>query len=93
MSAPPTDGFVPLTTAAPAADGRQEFRVLRAASPNQARPFRAQETTAPPTAVGNPPHASSCEPRVVIDRQDERITAIHIHCSCGQVIELVCQYD
>jgi hypothetical protein len=30
---------------------------------------------------------------VTLDRDGIRVTAIHVHCSCGQVIELSCIYQ
>jgi hypothetical protein len=92
MTAAPTDAFVPLTTAKPAANGRDDFRVLIASGPKQVQPFRTKETHAPATTGGSN-HSPGCEPRVTLDRNGDRITGIRVQCSCGQVIELVCRYD
>ena len=39
------------------------------------------------------PHGKkSCEPQVSLQRDGERITSIRIQCSCGQVMDLACDY-
>jgi len=47
---------------------------------------------APPGANGTAAPADSHEPAITLEREGERITAIHIQCSCGRVIELGCVY-
>ena len=93
MTATPTDGFVPLTTAAPAAKGREDFRVLVAASSAQARPFRLPDPTAAESGSGPAAAPARCEPAITLERNGDRVTAIHIQCSCGQSIDLVCDYE
>ena len=34
----------------------------------------------------------NCEPQVSLQRDGERITSIRIQCSCGQVMDLACDY-
>ena len=45
------------------------------------------------TATGEP-HAAhpGSEPTVTLKRDGERVTQIIVQCSCGQVIELACEY-
>lgn len=46
-------------------------------------------------AVGNGRPFSgkkNCEPQVMLQRDGERITSIRIQCSCGQVMDLACDY-
>lgn len=85
----PTEPFVPLTSDAPSG-AAQTFRVLLAEKPELAQTFHPP---APP--VENKPADTAgpiapCEPRVSLVREGDRITAIHIQCSCGQVMDLAC---
>lgn len=52
---------------------------------------------APSVPAGGPAHAAcgtavGMPPVVTLRREGDRVTGIHIRCSCGQVIELACQY-
>jgi hypothetical protein len=40
----------------------------------------------------NPNGAHAAEPKVTCEREGDRITRIQIVCSCGNVIELACEY-
>ncbi|HWH69915.1 MAG TPA: hypothetical protein VNT26_11045 [Candidatus Sulfotelmatobacter sp.] len=88
----PTDlaGFVPLTTAPASGGERQPFRILVAERPEQARPF---QSPAPAPVPAHPAPQPGCEPRVSLQREGDRVTGIHIECSCGQIIELACVYQ
>jgi hypothetical protein len=86
-----TESFVPLT-AAPAPGDRADYRVTVVSPNGQAQPFQALQTaraavTASPAAVPN-----SCEPRVSVQREGDRVMSIRIQCSCGQVLDLACVY-
>jgi hypothetical protein len=79
--------FVPLTRgAAPA--GTPDFRVRVVGTPALAPAFVA--------AHGNKCQSqnasSGSEPIVTLEKDGERVTAIRIECSCGQVVELSCVY-
>jgi hypothetical protein len=37
--------------------------------------------------------SGQCEPRVTLQRDGDRISAIRIQCACGQVVELACVYE
>ena len=45
-----------------------------------------------PGKVNFLPGKKNCEPRVMLQRDGERITNIRIQCSCGQVMDLACDY-
>jgi hypothetical protein len=57
---------------------------------------KATEATSGPHANSNPGtpegKAKKCAPIVDVEREGERITRIRVQCSCGEVIELDCQY-
>jgi hypothetical protein len=38
------------------------------------------------------PGKKNCEPQVLLQRDGDRITSIRIQCSCGQVMDLACDY-
>jgi hypothetical protein len=97
MTRIPTDSFVPLPGGTPTTRDGQDFRVLLVEHPENARPFHGEDMTAPaapaPGAVPAPvPSRPGCEPRVSLQREGDRVTGIHIQCSCGQVIDLACVY-
>jgi hypothetical protein len=79
--------FVPLSRgAAPA--GAPDFRVRVVGTPAAAPAFvaahegKCQSQKAP----------GGAEPQVTLEREGDRITAIRIECSCGQVVVLNCVY-
>ena len=84
MTALPNSSFVPLAFGSPAQGGQADFRLLVVSNPENAKPLR--DTIPVPGA--QPP----CDPRVTLQREGDRITAIKIQCSCGQVIDLTCAY-
>ncbi len=57
--------------------------------PEAARPFRPLSAGA---AAASAPAQPSCEPKVTLEREGERVSRIRIECSCGQTIELACAY-
>jgi hypothetical protein len=86
-----TDSFVPLT-AAPAPPERREFNV--SVIQNGAAPKNFQSLTMPPSAPAAPLAAKkSCEPRVSVQRDGNRVTHLRIQCTCGEVLDLACLYD
>lgn len=97
MTAIKTESFIPLPCGAPArAGGQDDFRVLVLEQAENAQPFRGELTTpaATPGAVPcSTPAKPGCEPRVSLQREGNRVVGIHVECSCGQVIELVCVYQ
>jgi hypothetical protein len=48
-------------------------------------------TLASESAVA-PASTEPCAPKVTVQREADRITRIQIHCSCGELIEVDCQY-
>jgi len=87
MSSQPIDTFVPLNSAAPPARDRAEFKVSVLKDAANLRPFQPLGRPS-----GAKPGSPACEPKVTLQREGDRITGIHIQCSCGQVMELACQY-
>jgi len=92
MTNPANAAFVPLSIGPSVKSQRGDFRVLVAARPESARPLSTLEPAATNLSTGNGAH-STCEPSVTLQREGDRITAIHIHCSCGQTIDLTCAYQ
>jgi hypothetical protein len=89
-----TDSFVPLTSTTPAPAGqRTEFRATVISQPADMQKFRSIESIAAMPAPGATPHAAQCESKVTLQRDGDRVTGIHVQCSCGQVIDLACVYD
>jgi hypothetical protein len=82
--------FVPLTNAQPPLGPVQDFRVLLAGNPEQARAFRPQVAASLSSSSVVPVPSPTCEPRVSLQRDGDRVVAIHIQCSCGQAIDLAC---
>jgi hypothetical protein len=86
-----TDAFVPLTSAQPARPGElTEFRATVVSNPGAMQKFQAVEVSAPARPGSTP---AVCSPRVNVQRDGDRVTGIHIQCSCGQVIDLSCLYE
>jgi hypothetical protein len=54
------------------------------------QPFRALGQASAPAMPNT--HGNSCEPKVLIQRDGDRVSSIQVHCSCGEVIELACVY-
>jgi hypothetical protein len=87
-----TESFVPLTAAPPSGENR-EFRVTVIPQNGAAQPFQTLEhvaSGAAPTAAND---RKSCEPRLSLQRDGERVTNIRIQCTCGQMMDLACVYD
>lgn len=89
---PASQAFVPLAIPTTAGNRREDFRVLMAERPELARSLREVNAAGLPGA-GLPPGAPKCEPKVSLQKEADRITGIHIECSCGQVIDLKCSYQ
>lgn len=89
-----TESFVPLGPASPQPAGeRREFRATVISQSSQAQSFQSVAAAAVPSMPNPVAHAPACEPKVSLQRDGNRVTGIHIQCSCGQVIELACVYD
>jgi hypothetical protein len=61
-------------------------------------PFLTPDKPAPAgssqAATADAPHAdqAGAEPTITVKRDADRITHIIVHCTCGQVVELACEY-
>ena len=84
------ESFVPLTPASVPSARRADFRVTILSQAENTQPFRPLTPSAPGTAAA--PGAGS-EPRVSVQRDGDRVSAIHIQCGCGQTMELACVYE
>jgi len=74
-----SDVFVPLARPAAAAPKTNGFAALGL----KVVPQPANQSAAP----------QSCgEPVLTLQRDGDKITSIHVECSCGQVFDLACEY-
>lgn len=48
---------------------------------------------AQPAAEAGQANSPCREPNVIVNREGQRITSIRVECSCGQVIDLACEYS
>jgi hypothetical protein len=92
MSDPASQAFVPLAALSTPGGRKDDFHVLVAQRPEIARSLRELTSDAPPNAAGQA-HRSTCEPRVTLQREADVIVGIRVECSCGQVIDLKCDYQ
>lgn len=46
----------------------------------------------PPAPVGAATRPSECEPQITVEKDGDRITHIHVQCTCGKVTSLRCEY-
>jgi predicted Zn-dependent protease len=93
MTLQKTESFVPLTTVANAAEKR-EFRVTVIPQADPGHNFQTLGQVASAAAENNTAAAKkNCEPRLLVQRDGERIVNIRIQCSCGQTMELACVYE
>ncbi|HZR19033.1 MAG TPA: hypothetical protein VFE51_17230 [Verrucomicrobiae bacterium] len=90
MNAPANNQFVPLAANDPTGERRQDFQVLVVPHPENVRTLR--EVVPSLDGTGGVA-AHSCQPRVTLQKADDRIVGIQIHCSCGQQIDLSCSYE
>ncbi len=79
--------FVPLNKTAVSGKNRADFRVSIVSQAENLRPFQPLGH-----AGGKAGASAQCEPRVTLQRDGERVSAVRIQCGCGQVIELACVY-
>jgi len=86
MTPPRPESFVPLT-AVPASPEQREFRVTVTNAGKSADSFHTLD--APASVSGK----KTCDPRVTVQREGDRVTHLRVQCSCGQVLDLACVYD
>jgi hypothetical protein len=90
MMPPHTEPFVPLSFAGQKTAPRKEGHVTVVNQPANAKAFQPLETSAQAAVAAA--HGQNCQPRVSVQREGDRVSLISVHCSCGQVIELACEY-
>jgi len=83
--------FVPFAPASSAHPGVFTPFNSRVASTRLTVGKTAPASGAPVTAAAAS-HENCSEPVLTLTRDGERVTAIHISCPCGQVIEMKCSY-
>jgi hypothetical protein len=79
--------FVPLSNAAISGRNQSDLHVTIVNHDESHRSFQ------PLGRAGKSSSGGQCEPRVTLQRDGNHVSAIRIQCSCGQVIELVCDYQ
>lgn len=84
------ESFVPLTPAGLPANERPDYRVTVRSQVDNVQPFHSLGQTVGSLAAGQ---RSNLEPRLTLQHEGDRIAAIRIQCTCGQVIELACVYE
>lgn len=84
--------FVPLSQNRSTRSGDADFRVRVLPTTPSMPAFVPAQT--PPREVPVPQHApcAGSEPKVTLEKDGDRVTAIRIECGCGQVIQLACTY-
>lgn len=91
MSNPREPAFVPLTPAKPGAAPRGDLSVTIVPQAQNVIAFSPLGERKSGAATAE--NGQACEPRITLQRDGDRVSAIHVQCSCGQVIELACVYD
>ena len=80
------DPFVPLSRVPTGRNqNRPDFQAAIVSDPGNLHPFQPMGLAAAKAACG--------EPRVTLQHEGGRVSAIRLHCSCGQVFELACVYE
>jgi len=82
------DSFVPLNKTVATGRNQSDFRVTVLEQSENARSFQPLGHAGAKAGAGG-----QHEPRVTLQRDGGRVSAIRIQCSCGQVIELTCAYQ
>ncbi len=91
MKTDPDEPFLPLS-ATPLPRGRgPDMRVTVVKPADTPLPFEPLPKAKDPVRPREP--AVACEPRVTVEREGDFVSAIRVHCTCGQTIELACVYD
>ncbi len=88
-----TDKFLPLADRLPSPNPSKDFRVLVVENAKEIRPFRTHATGGCGTLAAAVAARPKREPRVLLQREGDRVVGIRIECSCGQLIELACLYE
>ena len=55
--------------------------------------FQTLDSLRPAPLHGANGDKKSCDPRVTVQRDGNRVTHLRIQCTCGQVMDLACVYD
>jgi hypothetical protein len=87
-----TESFVPLTTL-PASPERREFHVTIVPKAEQTGSVHSLEHPAPTPSEPRQVAGKTCEPRVSLQCDGDRVTNIRVQCACGQIMDLACVYE
>jgi hypothetical protein len=79
--------FVPLSNVSVPGGDRSGLHVTIIGQTDKLQAFQ------PLGRAGHGGASGQCEPRVTLQRDGDRISAIRIQCACGQVVELACVYE
>jgi hypothetical protein len=82
--------FAPLTPPQTAARGADSFRLKILSGSGGEIPFTP--VTSLVKAVIRSASSDPAQPVVSVQREGDRVTSIRIQCTCGQLIELACDY-
>ena len=90
MNTVPEEPFVPLTPIVVRPNERADVSVTVVPQAENVRAFQplASSITGHAAAMDDPR-----EPRVTLQRDGGRVSAIHVQCACGRNIELSCVYE
>ena len=88
-----TQTFVPLTAASALPERRDySVTVIPGAGKKPEKNFQSLEPLRPAVAPAVDEN-KTCEPRVSVQRDGDRVTHLRIQCTCGQVMDLACLYE
>ena len=85
-----TPDFVPFQVSPAGANGsKAQSRAIIVPGANSTPAFIPLSEPATPASTQPTSHS---EPQVVLEREGDHIKRIKVHCPCGNVIELACEY-
>jgi hypothetical protein len=84
------DVFTPLTPAALTAGGAPS--AISSAGAFKPLPSPASATAAATTSATAAPGNCAAKPAITLQRKGNVVTSIRVQCSCGQVLDINCQY-
>jgi hypothetical protein len=90
MQTTPDTKFTPLMPAGLAPNERPDLRVTVISQPANVQAFHAADQIRSASACTQ---GAGHGPRVTLQRDNGRVSAIRIQCSCGRTIELACIYE
>jgi hypothetical protein len=89
MNTAPDDRFIPLTPRPLSRGERPDYRVT-VVRQGQAKPTAGVDQNLSSPSLTS---AAANDPRVTLQREGDRVSAIRIQCACGRTAELACVYE